>query len=244
MDVLCTFKTRWRANIRIMIVPKTSNHIKINIKMPNLNLEPAASSKTPNENLKDMDVLWTLKIKKESQNLDYVCIKDQWSCKTKDHDPKPQSGTSSNLQSPNWRLKGHGYSLHLQNQEREPKFGLLVSKPSDHIRIKIKMQNPNLKQTNYLTNADIFRANLRRTKYLLKAELLWDIPSWAELVLSFNSNYPDLRLICAELSLFSLMCQILWIILFYLALFKMTFRTITSSAEHILASDQVSLNWS
>ena len=41
-----------------------------------------------------------------------------------------------------------------------------------------------------------------KPKYLIKAEIIWDNPSWAELVLSFNSNYPDLRLICAELSLF------------------------------------------
>ena len=59
-----------------------------------------------------------------------------------------------------------------------------------------------MKQTKYLINAEISRANLRKTKYLLKAEPLWDNPSLAELLLSFNSNYPDLRLICAELSLF------------------------------------------
>ena len=38
-------------------------------------------------------------------------------------DAKPKSGTSSILQSPKWGLKGHGCSLHLQNQDREPKFG-------------------------------------------------------------------------------------------------------------------------
>ena len=36
---------------------------------------------------------------------------------------KPQSGTSSVLQSPKAAPKGHGYSLHLQNQDREQKFG-------------------------------------------------------------------------------------------------------------------------
>ena len=39
-----------------------------------------------------------------------------------DEDAKHQSGTSSILQSPKWGLKGHGCSLHLQNQDREPKF--------------------------------------------------------------------------------------------------------------------------
>ena len=37
-----------------------------------------------------------------------------------------QSGTSSILQSPKWWLKGHGCSLHLQNQDRQPKFGRWV----------------------------------------------------------------------------------------------------------------------
>ena len=35
---------------------------------------------------------------------------------------QPQSGTSSILQSPKWELKGHWCPLHLQNQDREPKF--------------------------------------------------------------------------------------------------------------------------
>ena len=34
---------------------------------------------------------------------------------------QPQSGISSILQSPEWGLKGHGYSLDLQNQDRMPK---------------------------------------------------------------------------------------------------------------------------
>ena len=43
-----------------------------------------------------------------------------------DQDVKPQSGTSIILQSPKWGLKGHGCSLHLQNQDRKPKFGSWV----------------------------------------------------------------------------------------------------------------------
>ena len=34
-----------------------------------------------------------------------------------DQDPKPQSGTFNILQSPKSGLKGHGYSLDLQNQD-------------------------------------------------------------------------------------------------------------------------------
>ena len=104
-----------------MEVSKTSDHIQIKIKMSNPSQELPASSKVPNWDLKDMDVLFTFKI-------------------------------------------------------------------------EIKMQNPNVRQTKYLTKAELLWANLRHTKNLKKAELVSANPSWAEL--------PDLRLICAELSLF------------------------------------------
>ena len=59
---------------------KTIGHIQIKIQMPNPSQEPPASSISPNENLKDIDVLcktfnqdpkdmdflWTLKIQTES----------------------------------------------------------------------------------------------------------------------------------------------------------------------------------
>ena len=67
-------KSRLRANIWIMGVSKTSNHIKIKIMMPNPSQEPQAPSKAPNQDLKDMDVVCTFKIKIESQNW---VIKDQ-----------------------------------------------------------------------------------------------------------------------------------------------------------------------
>ena len=60
-----------------MVVSKTSDHIQIKIKIPNPSQEPLTSSKAPNDNLEDMDVLCTFKIKIESQNLGYRCIKDQ-----------------------------------------------------------------------------------------------------------------------------------------------------------------------
>ena len=44
---------------------KSNGHIQIKIKMPNSSREPAVSSKAPNEDLKDMDVLCTFKIKIE-----------------------------------------------------------------------------------------------------------------------------------------------------------------------------------
>ena len=78
MDVLCTFK------IKIEIKKSAHWFIKYQwpypnkIKMPNPSQEHLASSKAQYEDLKDMDVLCTLKIKKENQNLDHEYTKDQW----------------------------------------------------------------------------------------------------------------------------------------------------------------------
>ena len=60
-----------------MGISKTNDHIQIEVKMPNANQEPPVSSKAQNEDLKDMDVLCTFKIKSESQNSDHGCVKDQ-----------------------------------------------------------------------------------------------------------------------------------------------------------------------
>ena len=70
-------KSRQRAKIWNMGIPKTSGHIQINIRILKPSQEPPASSKTPNHDLKEMDVLCTLNIKIESQNLEYGCIKGQ-----------------------------------------------------------------------------------------------------------------------------------------------------------------------
>merc|ERR1711954_432859 len=94
--------------------------------MPNPSQEPPASSKAPDQDLKDMDVLCTFKIKIESQNLEYWCTKDQQPYPNQYQDAKLQSGPSSILQSPISGLEGHGCSLHLQNQHREPKFRIWV----------------------------------------------------------------------------------------------------------------------
>ena len=70
--------------------------------------EPSESSKVQSQDIKDIDVLCTLKIKIESKNLAHGCIKGQWPYRSHDQHAKPQSITSSFLQSPKWRLKGHG----------------------------------------------------------------------------------------------------------------------------------------
>ena len=61
-----------------MGISKTRDYIQIMIKTPNPSQEPPASSKAPNQDFKDMDILYTFKIKIESQNLEFVCTKDQW----------------------------------------------------------------------------------------------------------------------------------------------------------------------
>ena len=134
-------------------VSKTIDHIQIKIKMPNPIQEPLASSKAPNDDLKDMDVLCTFKIKIESQNVDDQCINDSWPYLNQDQDAKPQSGTSSILQSPKWGLKGQGCSLHLQNQDREPKFRSWVyERPVTIYKSRSRYQNPvrNLKDRDVL----------------------------------------------------------------------------------------------
>ena len=56
-------KSRYRAKIWIMGVSKISDHIQIKIEIANPSQEPLASSKAPNQDLKDIFLLCTLKIK-------------------------------------------------------------------------------------------------------------------------------------------------------------------------------------
>ena len=59
-----------------MGVSKNSDHIQIKIQIQNSSQEPSESSKAPNQDLKDMDVLCTFEIKKVSPNFEHVCTKD------------------------------------------------------------------------------------------------------------------------------------------------------------------------
>ena len=60
-----------------MNVSETIDHIQIKLKMQNPSQEPPASSKTPNEDIKDIDDLCTFKLKIECKNLDHGYIKDK-----------------------------------------------------------------------------------------------------------------------------------------------------------------------
>ena len=124
-----------------MGVSETSDRIQIQIKMPNPSQEHPVSSKALNQDLNDMDFLCTFKMKIESQTSDHWSSKDQWTYPNWDQDAKPQSGTSSVLQSPKWVLRGYWCPLHLHNQDREQKFGKWIYQTSDHVQIKIKVPN-------------------------------------------------------------------------------------------------------
>ena len=100
-------------------VSKTSDHIQIKMKRPSPHQEPPAPTKVPNQDIKDMNVLFTFKIWILSQNLDHGCIKDQWPYPNQDQDTTPQSGTSSILQSAIWWLKGNECSLQCKNLDHE-----------------------------------------------------------------------------------------------------------------------------
>ena len=84
--------------------------------------EPPMSSKAPNWDLQDINVLGTFEIKIESKNLEHGCMKDQCPYPNQNQHATPPSGNSSLLQSPISGLKRHGCTLHLQNQDIEQKF--------------------------------------------------------------------------------------------------------------------------
>ena len=138
-EVLCTFKFKIESVNLKHGCPK--NHC------PYLNKdkdqEPPASSKAPNQVLKDINFLCTFKFKIESKNWEHRFIKDKWPYPNQDQDVKPPSGSSSVLQSPKWGFKGHGCSLHLQNQDREPKFGSWVcQRPVTIFKSRSRCQTP------------------------------------------------------------------------------------------------------
>ena len=70
-------KSRERAKSCILVVSNTSDHIQIKTKMPNPSQEPPASFKAKNEDLKDMEILYTFKIVIKSPKSNHGCTKDQ-----------------------------------------------------------------------------------------------------------------------------------------------------------------------
>ena len=121
-------KSRQRAKIWDMGISKTSDCIGIKIKIPNISQDPAASSKSPYQHLKNMDSLCTIKFNLDSQYLNHCWTNDQWWYLNQNQDVTPQSETSRILESPKiWNIG--------------------ASNTSDPIQIKSKMQNPSQKHT-------------------------------------------------------------------------------------------------
>ena len=77
------------------------------------------------------------------QNSDHGCIKDHQTYQNQDQDSKPQSWTSSILQSPKWGHRGHGCSLHPKNHDREPKYqSWLYQRPMTISKSKSRYRTP------------------------------------------------------------------------------------------------------
>ena len=88
-----------------MGISKTIDHIQNKIKIPNSSQESPACSKGLSQNLKNMDVLCTFKIKIETQNLEYGCIKDQWLNPNQDQDAHPSQEPSNSSKAPSQDLE-------------------------------------------------------------------------------------------------------------------------------------------
>ena len=80
---------------------------------------------SPKSGLKGHGCSLHLQNKIEGRYWEHVCIR-KLQYPNQDQDAKPQLGTSSIVQTTKWGLKGHGYSLHHQNQDRMPNFGKWV----------------------------------------------------------------------------------------------------------------------
>ena len=125
MDDLCPIKIEM-VKIWNMGVSKTNDHIQIKIKIPNPSQEPGASSKTPNQDMKDMDVLWTFIVKREIQKkqnmgvwktVDHIQIK----IKTPNPEQEPQSPQIPVIRT--WRT---WCAFYLQNKYKAQIFGSWV----------------------------------------------------------------------------------------------------------------------
>ena len=88
-----------------MVASNNSGNIQIKIKMPNLSQSSPASSKAQNEDLKDMDVLCTFKIKIGSKKLENGCTKNQYHIQIFIKLPKPSKEPQAPYIVPNEDLK-------------------------------------------------------------------------------------------------------------------------------------------
>ena len=98
-------KSRLGAEILSISVSKTNDHIHIKVKVQNPSQEPPASSEAPIEDLKDIDVLCTLKIKIENQDSDYGYMKTSYHIQINIKIPNPSQEPPVSSKAPNVDLK-------------------------------------------------------------------------------------------------------------------------------------------
>ena len=142
-------KSRQKTKIGIMWLSKTSDHIQIKIKMPNPCQEPPASSKIPNQDLKDMDALCTFKIEVESQHQSMGVSKTSENIQIKIKIPNPSHEPPASFKAPKEDLKNMDVLSIFKIKVESPNLEHLCIKASDLIKIKNSMPNPvdmNLKQ--------------------------------------------------------------------------------------------------
>ena len=109
------------------------------VKLSNPRQEPPAPTKAPNQDLMDMDVFWTFKMKIECWNLKIGYMKDQWPYPNQEQDAKPQSEISK--ETIGTKLTWIFFAPS-KSRWRAKIWIMCVSKTSDHIGIKIKMPYP------------------------------------------------------------------------------------------------------
>ena len=135
-------KSRQRARVEIMGISKTRDYIEIRIKMPNSSQEPPVSSKATNQDFKDMMFFAPSKSRQrakfwiigKSKTSDHIQIK------IKMLNPSQEPPVSS--KAPNKVLRRWMFFAPSNSRQRAKNWIIGVSKTSDHIQIKIRMQNP------------------------------------------------------------------------------------------------------
>ena len=162
-----------------MGVSKTNGHIQITLKKQKTSQEPSTSSRALNQNIQDMDVHCTFKIKIESQNSNHGCIRGKWPHPDHYQDAKPKSGTPGVLQNLKLGLKRHECSLYIQSQDRAKIFSMGLSEISDPIQIMIKMWNPSQESPAPFkaTNQDFKDMDILCT-FKIKTSKIWKMGLW------------------------------------------------------------------
>ena len=134
-------KSRQRAIIRIMGVSKTNDHIQIKIKMPNPSQEPPASSKAPNEELKEWIFFAPSKSRQRAKIWIKGISKTSYCIQIKFKMPNPSQEPTASSKSPNQDLKDMFFAP--SNQDREQRFSTWVyQRPVTISKSRSRCQNP------------------------------------------------------------------------------------------------------